>query len=130
MKNLLFHNAEEINRLHRRIHETFKERNKGEDKNQEWKLACKEFHERYELLAFPKVLSRAYERILAGETEAVEAGLTFVECRPYFFRSGYMFKDILRKLKKAPLSREQKDRLQVVLEKYDEYKRKKQQKQA
>lgn len=130
MKNLLLHNAKEINRLHKRIHATFKDRNKNEEKNREWKQACREFHEWYETLAFPGGLGRAYERILSGEAEAVEAGLAFVECRPYFFRSGYMFKDILRKLKKAPLNNEQQNRLQSVLEKYDEYRRNRQKKEA
>ena len=130
MKNLLLHNAEEINRLHQRIHETVEERNKSDEKHREWKRACEEFHQGYDGLAFPGGLSGAYERILSGEPEAVEAGLSFVECRPYFFRSGYIFKDLLRKLKRAHLNTEQQSRLQAVLEKYAEYKKERQRKEA
>ena len=53
----------------------------------------------------------------------MEAAICFLECRPYYFRSGYMFKDILRKAKKAPFSTDQKIRLQVVIEAFDEYRR-------
>ncbi|MBI3899428.1 MAG: hypothetical protein HY308_14215 [Gammaproteobacteria bacterium] len=126
MKDQLLRNAEEINRLHRRIHDTFKEKNKNEHKKREWQQACKEFHERYPTLAFPGGLNGAYERILTGESGAVEAALFFLECRPYFFRSGYIFKDILRKLKKAPLHGEQRSRFEVVLEKYNEYRKQRQ----
>ena len=48
----------------------------------------------------------------------MEAGICFLELRPYFFRSGYMFKDILRKCKQAPLSKSQAARLATVVEKF------------
>ena len=35
-----------------------------------------------------------YNSAYAG-LNTVEAAICFLECRPYFFRSGYMFKDIL-----------------------------------
>ncbi len=59
------------------------------------------------------------DRILAGDSEAIEAALCFVELRPYFFRSGYMFKALLPKLKRAPLSATEAARLQTVLSAYD-----------
>jgi len=37
----------------------------------------------------------ASRRILYGDPEAMEAAICFLEVRPYFFRSGYMYKDIL-----------------------------------
>jgi hypothetical protein len=51
---------------------------------------------------------------LAGDPLAVEAGICFLELRPYFHRSGYMFKDILRKLRKAPLSAQQQARFKQI----------------
>jgi hypothetical protein len=123
MKDFILRNAKEINRLHSRIHETFKDRDKGEEQSRKWKQACEEFHEKYNSLAFPGGLEGAYERILSGNAEAMEAGLSFLECRPYFFRSGYMFKDILRKLKKAPLDRKQRIRLGAITARYDDYRK-------
>ena len=98
-----------------------KYRDKSEHKYKEWQRACEEFHSRYDSLAFPGGFEGAFERIIGGDNKAMEAALCFVECRPYFFRSGYMFKDILRKLKRAPLDVEQTMRLNQVLEAYARY---------
>lgn len=117
----ILRNAEAINKLHSRIQETLKSRDKNEHKHQEWQSACNEFHAKYDSLAFPGGFEDAFERILGGDNKAMEAALCFAECRPYFFRSGYMFKDILRKLKKAPLDPGQKTRLNQVLESYAKY---------
>jgi hypothetical protein len=119
----ILRNAEVINQLYSNIHETFKFREKNEHKLKEWQNACKEFHSRYNLLAFPGGLEGAFQRILNGEPKAIEAALCFIECRPYFFRSGYMFKDLLRKLKRAPLESGQLNRLNRVLEAYAKYKK-------
>jgi len=123
MKKLMLQNAAEINRMHLRIHETYKVRRQGPEKLQEWKQACDDFHSRYEKLAWPvnSEPSNWLERIASGESESVEAALCFLECRPYFFRSGYMFKDILRKVKRAPMLPEQEVRLKIFLEKWAIY---------
>jgi DNA repair exonuclease SbcCD ATPase subunit len=119
--NEILRNAEAINQLHSRIQETVKSRDKNDHKYKEWQSACKEFHSKYNHLAFPGGFDGAFERIVRGDVNAVEAALSFVECRPYFFRSGYMFKDILRKLKKAPLDSAQIERLNLVLAAYLKY---------
>jgi len=114
LKSLIRANSEEIARLHARIHETFLLRDRSPEKRYEWQRACEVFHSRYDELAFPGGYAGANERILAGDPEAMEAAICFLELRPYFFRSGYMFESILRKAKRAPLSQEQAARLQVV----------------
>ena len=116
LKLLIKSNGEEIARLHARVHETFAQRDRGPDKRKEWERACEIFHSRYNELAFPGGFNDALERIAAGEAEAMEAAICFLELRPYFFRSGYMFESILRRAKRAPLSREQTTRLQHVLQ--------------
>lgn len=130
MKELILRNAEEINRLKARIDETFKTRGTDKKKREEWEKACEEFHSNYDRIAFPGGLDGAYERILAGDPEAMEAAISFLECRPYFFRSGYMFKDILRKAKKASLSEIQKERLAAVQKNYNEYRERRNEKEA
>lgn len=116
IKQQLLANAREITRLNRRIDETVRNRSKSAADLQEWKSACAEFHNRYEVLAFPGGYEGAHERILAGDLNTIEVALCFLECRPYFFRSGYMYKAILRKVKQAPLSQAQEQRLRLVLE--------------
>ena len=119
MKEMITRNAEEIRRLHARVHETARLRDKSPEQKEGWQQACAEFHARYDTLAFPGGYNTAIDRILAGDSDAIEAALCFVELRPYFFRSGYMFKALLPKLKRAPLSRSEDARLQTVLSAYD-----------
>lgn len=115
LKKRIGENAAEIRRLHALIHETFLHRDKTIRSRQAWEDACKQFHEAYDQLAFPDGYQGALERIAAGDPLAVEAAICFLEDRPYFFRSGYMFKAILRKVKHAPLTEDQASRFQRVL---------------
>ncbi len=111
----------EINRLHKNIHRTFKERHVNKHKLREWRKACEIFHARYSGLAFPGGWAGALTRIEESDQKTIEAALCFVEIRPYFFRSGYMFKDILRKLRRAELSGENLKRYNEVYTKYKNY---------
>lgn len=114
-------NTERINLLESRVDEAVKHRDKNEHKHKEWQKACSDFHCEYDSLAFPGGYEGALDRLIKGDQKTIEAALCFLECRPYFFRSGYMYKDILRKAKKAPLSREQKERLNKIIETYRIY---------
>lgn len=101
--------------MHSRVHEAFAQRDRSPEKRHEWERACEVFHSRYNDLAFPGGFDGALDRIVAGDPESMEAAICFLELRPYFFRSGYMFQSILRKAKRAPLSQEQVARLNYVL---------------
>lgn len=52
----------------------------------------------------------------------MEAAICFLEVRPYFYHSGYMFNSLLRKAKRAPLDPEQLERLGRVLDKLAQWK--------
>ena len=127
IKKRMLENAEEINRLHTKVKGTFRLRDQSDEKKREWTEACREFHSRYNQLASPggsePVNGPWFEQIASGDPNMVEYALCFLECRPYFFHSGYMFKDILRKCKKAPMSAEQGERLRVILEKWEAYRK-------
>lgn len=125
LKEAILENASEITRLHSRIHQTLPFRGESPAQREDWERACAEFHARYDKLAFPGGYIGAFDRIAAGDPQAMEAAICFLECRPYFFRSGYMFKDILKKCKRAPLSEGQASRLKAVVEKIEEWKRRK-----
>jgi hypothetical protein len=115
IKQQLRENAAEIVRLNLRIKETYAQRSKSSEKMREWKQACAEFHARYAGLAFPGGgKGDVLQRILRGEPEAMEAAICFLEVRPFFFRSGYMFKDILRKCRRAPLSPDHAARMGII----------------
>lgn len=120
----MIENAAEINRLRSRIHETFRRRDESEELWQDWQTACEEFHARYEELFLPGgPYLNFYYQIKAGDPDALEVALCFLELRPYFFRSGYHWKTILQKCKSAPMSGERAERFALLLEKYNEWKR-------
>ena len=119
IKNLIEEHAETIRKLHARVHETVLYREKSPEKRDEWLRACEEFHNRYPQLAFIGGYEGALERILAGDQSTIEVAFCFLECRPYFFRSGYMYKDIYRKLKRAPLNEIQAERLAKIVSLYN-----------
>jgi hypothetical protein len=118
----MIESATEINRLQQRIHESFKRRDESEELRRQWSEACARFHATYGELCLPAGPEQNfYERLLAGDEDTVEIALCFLEVRPYFFRSGYIWKDMLRKIKRAPLKGEQADRLAVLLKRYAEW---------
>lgn len=116
-------NAREIAELHRRVHETVRLRNDGPEGREIWKSACEEFRTRYESLAFPGGISGARERLRSGDAIAIEYALCFIEVRPYFFRSGYMYKDFLRVLRNCELTCQQRVRYDRVRDAYLAYRR-------
>jgi len=118
IKSNLVMNAEEISRLQACIYSTLPYRSNSPEQKVEWEKACAEFHSRYNHLSFPGGYSTAIERICAGDEETIEAALCFLECRPYFFRSGYMWNKILKKIKRAVLSMQQTERLKIVMQKH------------
>ena len=121
LKEQIRASAAEIGRLHARIHEAFLVRDKGRDEWREWEDACREFHSRFDELAFPGGYDGAAERLLSGDVNTIEATLCFLELRPYFFRSGYMFSSLLRKAKRAPLAGQHAERLAAVLASYSKW---------
>jgi hypothetical protein len=105
----------EITRLKARIDSTVLLRDKSPAHHAEWSEACAEFHCRYNMLAFPGGYCEALEKFSRGDASPVEAALSFLEQRPYFFRSGYMFKTLMRKVKRAKLTQSQRNRFEAVL---------------
>lgn len=125
LKREILANAREVVRLHSRIHETLKLRGTSRAAYDAWTNACKEFHARYDGLAFPGGYDGAESRIEAGDAYAIEAALCFLELRPYFFRSGYMFRSLLRKMRRAAMTKQQSERMGVVLQRLAEWRSRK-----
>ena len=83
-----------------------------------WNHACSEFRNNYEALSFPGGTLGAQDRMRSGDNEAIEYAIAFLEVRPYFFRSGYMYQEFMRVLRNCPLSDSQRRRYDRVREKY------------
>ena len=119
-KRQIRHNAQEIARLHARIRETYALR--ATHGNKPWEDACREMHARYDSLVFPGGYDDdLLKRLASGERNTVEAALCFLEVRPYFFRSGYLWKDLLRMAKRAPMNKQHAARLAAIVQGYADY---------
>lgn len=107
---LIQESARRIRELHARVHETHRQRNKDSEAQKDWTQACSVFHRAYDGLAFPGGWEAALKRLKTGESRDVEAALAFLEVRPYFFRSQYIWKKLSRLLKHVPLTKAQQER--------------------
>jgi hypothetical protein len=112
-------NAAELNRLRSRLFETALERDKhgyGRDPaHAAWLEAGAEFLRRADALMFPGGYRAALEQFRAGDETVIEPALCFLEVRPYFHRSGYMYGVLMRRVRRAALSAGQRQRLDAVL---------------
>jgi hypothetical protein len=121
IKETITSNVTEIVRLHLRMHEMIDPLDDGKVAAEQRRQLAAEFRARVDTLSFPGGYTGALERISAGDPYTIEAAICFLELRPYFFRSGYMVKDILRKCKCAPLSESQSTRFVAVIKKRQEW---------
>jgi hypothetical protein len=77
--------------------------------------AISQYFQRYDQLAFPGGLERGLASLAAGDAQSVESAVAFLEIDPLFHRSGYIKVDLIRRLKRAQLTEDQKSRLQKVI---------------
>ncbi|WP_343652771.1 hypothetical protein [Stenotrophomonas sp.] len=121
LERLIRANADEINRLQRLIHETAALRWRGPEEKQRHAEACAQFHQRYAELAFPGGYAHALQQLAAHDPNIVDGVLTFLEVRPYFFRSGYMWKTLYKRVQRVPMGVNQQARLQAIVAAYTAY---------
>ena len=115
MSNVFESNAARLRELHAAIKTTCKKRDEGVRQRQAWEAACRSFHESFNRLAFPGGLGEAMQSLKAGNLASLEMAVRFLEADPRFFRSGYIKADLIRHIRKAQLSNEQRMRLQQVV---------------
>ena len=110
-------NAERIKRNARELRELYKHWRTGWGKsgpNPEHFAALETFQRSYDRLAFPGGLENALVQIQRGDPEVLETALTYLEVRPYYNQSQYVFTVLLRRVKRAHLSADQRARLDKV----------------
>jgi hypothetical protein len=109
-------NAAELARLQEAVDVAFRVRGRDAATHAAWQAAAAEFRERYDGLAFPGGSGTALARLEAGEPHAFDAAVAFVECRPYFFRSGYLRAMLLRRLKRLAPGTRHESRVAAIVE--------------
>lgn len=113
--NIFEHNARTLRKLKDDIETAFTHRDLDGAHRSLWIEACRSFHASFDPLAFPGGLDRELTLLKTGDQEAVEMAIRFLEADPWFFRSGYIKEELLRRLCHADLANAQKDRLRVVI---------------
>jgi hypothetical protein len=103
----------EINARHARIYETLPHRTKSEAHRREWEDACLAFRA-YRHPVFDLMRPDVLEKIRSGADSWRSAAILFLEVDPWFFRSGYMKQRLLRVLKGATLTTQERQRLDAV----------------
>lgn len=88
----------------------------GESHYRDWQVAAERFHTAHAAM-YPGELNDAIAALAAAPAAAVavETVMVFLEADPWCFRSGYVKQEILRRLRRQPLTIEQKERLGKAL---------------
>ena len=112
----------ELNRLHKLVHESSGLRlrtGKAED-IERWEKAVKDWKE-FSGFGYPETKFYFFENqtflaaLSAGDAEAKESAIKFLEFDPYYYRSGYIKSKLLVRLKNIKLSASEVKRLQKVI---------------
>jgi hypothetical protein len=114
-EELIQHNAKKLCELHDMVHTTYRRMREGQDAKGEWHEACRRFHEDYDQLAFPGGITEGMRRLGEHEPGAIESAIVFLEVDPFFFRSGYIKEDLLKRLRWVSLDEDQKQRMRQVI---------------
>lgn len=125
---IILKNELRIKRLHHLIGITYAKRDNNTESYETWQNACTNFHQNYNTLVFHIGTfegEKDFLELLTHNSEngsyAREFAICFIEIRPYYFRSGYLYKRLLRKLKHAPLTQEQLARYDKIKKAYLHY---------
>ncbi|MHA3774506.1 hypothetical protein ACXR0O_23525 [Verrucomicrobiota bacterium sgz303538] len=111
---IIRNDSEAYEALHRRIDETFPNRDTGREGFRAWKNACDAFHS-FESPIFDLITPDGLAELSSGDPTLVDWAVAYLEVDPFHFRSGYYKSWIIRRLKRAPLARDHKERLRAVV---------------
>lgn len=116
MKNftdLIQRHEAELQKLHSAVHDGFDRRETSKLARRDWELAAKRFREYGSEVDV--LLKRCLVEGIAGDSELRRFAFCFVECDPYYFRSGYAMEGLLQKIKKLSLSEVEKGLLRKLI---------------
>lgn len=102
-QSIIESNAATLRKLYEAIHETFTRRSEGPEAYAAWERACREFHTRWDELAFPGGLDSGLRKIVAGDLQAIETAIRYLELRPFYFRAQYTRSVFTRLIKRQTL---------------------------
>ncbi|MBV1904253.1 MAG: hypothetical protein KUG58_11540 [Marinosulfonomonas sp.] len=115
---LIERHEEVLNNLDAQLNENFDRRDQSAFARREWQLAAKRFREyRSEV---DELVDCCIAQGIEDDNELRRFAFSFVECDPYYFRSGYTLSRLLRKIKWLSLFETEKTMLQnLILKRID-----------
>jgi hypothetical protein len=123
MQSIIESNAALLRKLHETIRETFLHRSEGPEAHAAWERACREFHERWDELAFPGGLQAGLRRIEAGDMQAIDTAIRYLELRPFYFRAQYIRNLFTRLIKRHALPPKLQNRFDATRERLKSWQR-------
>lgn len=87
---------------------------RADNSRRDWDAWVERFHAAIEL-AYPPGFWSDFERLRAGDVEGLGAAVDFLEADPMFFRSGYVKAELVKLVKRLPLSDDQVSRLRTFV---------------
>lgn len=115
MDALIHEHASRLRDLHAEVRRTFRLRDRDPAGRHAWAAACRQFQTEYDRLAFPGGFQSALRKLRSLEPGTVDRAVDFLAADPWFFRSGYLKGELIRSLKRAPLTARQRERLRHII---------------
>ena len=112
----------ELNRLHKLVHESgeLRWRTQKTEDVERWEKAVRDWKE-FSGFGYPETKFYFFENqtflaaLSAGDAEAKESAIKYLEFDPYYYRSGYIKSKLLARLKQLKLNASEIKRLQKVI---------------
>ena len=104
----------DVNTLKARVRETWRARGQSQNHWREWQRAADDLRN-YQSSVSALWNEETLALIRAGDRNALEGALSFLEADPYFYRSGYLKEKVLHAIKSSPWERNDELRLQTIV---------------
>ena len=114
IRDVLRARGQEAESARRAIREAWSHRDESPEALQRWLDSIAEFRAAVDR-AWPSGFWAAFERLPSGDPAAIESATLFLEADPWFFRSGYVKAELIRRLNRVPLAPEIEERLRGVV---------------
>ena len=105
-----------LRHLHEEVREAAQRRSESAEAQQRWQQACNEWHQRYDELSFPGGIREGLKKVEAGDLDAIEIAIMYLELRPFFFGAQYQRVAYTKRLKRLSLPPELKARFDAAME--------------
>lgn len=105
--------ADELVQLHKDVSSAYGARDGTMEADEAWRLAAARFQEATK--AFYTTFTGLGAPIRAGNRDAIDFAIRFLEADPWCFRSGYVKADLMTALGNAPVTDDERRRLKAVV---------------